>query len=503
MGASPTVGLLSADKAREAEKRLVDQVSTDRVFALRPAAGSVASSMAATAGGSLDEYQSRTLVRPEQYEPFVGAERIDELKRLAEPLTGKGWANINSTFSGGGVAELLRSAVPLARGLGIDARWYGLRGTDEFFRVTKKFHNLLQGEEQSITLEEMFGVYLETIEENARRAHIVSDVIEVHDPQPAALIMSGALYGHVLWRCHIDTSTPDPLIWRFLLPYVNQCAGAIFSMPEFVGAGLKVPLYQVTPCIDPLAAKNREFTEEEALDVLAPLFQETNVDPGRPILAAVSRYDNHKNQRAILRAFELLKANFNGVTPYLIFLGNTAADDPEGGNVLDCLRREADADPDVRFWADVEDNDRVVGALMRVARACIHVLTREGHGLVVSEALWQGTPVIGSRVGGIKAQVLDGETGYLVDSLDVEAIAAAMRRLVEEEAEARAVGAQGKEHVRGNFLLPELMKRYLVLLRLYTGVDESVPEFRLDNLSYSEVLQAVMTLARGRERRYA
>ena len=207
------------------------------------------------------------------------------------------------------------------------------------------------------------------------------------------------------------------------MPYINRCAGAVFTMPEFVGPGLTLPLYQITPSIDPLAEKNRQYSRDEALSILDPLFQRHDIDSGRPILAAVSRYDVHKNQATILEAFKKLKETKRANPPYLIFPGNTASDDPEGDAVLASLRELAGDDPDVHFWVNVEDNDRVVGALMKAARAFIHVSTKEGFGLVVTEALWQGAPVIGSRVGGIKEQVIDGQTGYLVDPLDVETIA--------------------------------------------------------------------------------
>lgn len=438
----------------------------------------------------LEEYQPARDVAPEEYAPFIGPARVDELKRLAEPLAGRGWTNINSTLVGGGVAEMLRSVVPLARGLGVDARWYVIQGSDEFFRVTKKFHNMLQGVAQEITLSEIFDAYLDTIGENARNMFITSDLVVVHDPQPAGLIMNGVIYGNVLWRCHIDTSSPDPTVWRFLLPYINHCAGAIFTMPGFVGPGLHVPIYQIMPCIDPLAPKNRQYTTPEALEVLRPLFEAHGVDPERPILAAVSRYDVHKNQATILEAFQRLRASRRGgPAPLLIFLGNTASDDPEGEGMLAQLRARAGDDPDVRFWVNVENNDAVVGALMRVARAFIHVSTREGFGLVVSEALWQGTPVIGSRVGGIVAQVKDGETGFVVDPLDAAAIADRMARLLDQPEEAAWLGEAGREHVREHFLLPELVRRYLLLLRYYARIDRDPPAFRLGEMTYTEVLQ--------------
>ena len=440
----------------------------------------------------LEEYKPDFTIGIEEYEPYIGRERVDELKRLAEPLEGKGWANVNSTLMGGGVAEMLRSVIPLARGLGVDACWCVIGGNDNFFNVTKKFHNLLQGLNGSISLDEIFGAYLDTINENSQNTFITSDMVVIHDPQPVAMVMKGVIVGNVLWRCHIDTSDPNQIIWRFILPYINHYAGAIFTMPEFIHSGIKIPLYQVFPCIDPRAEKNKQLSKHEALDILAPLFNEYDVDPGRPIMAAVSRYDIHKNQSTIIKAFRKLRRlrSYNP-PPYLIFLGNTATDDPEGGTMLEKLKQEAGDDPDIRFWVNVKNNDQVVGALMHIACGFVHVSTREGFGLVVSEALWQGTPVIGSRIGGIIAQVLDGKTGFIVDPLDVDAIASKMVRFLDSPEEATVLGVQGREHVRKYFLLPELIRRYLMMLRYYTNVDRRVPEFRLNDLTYSEVINVV------------
>ena len=440
----------------------------------------------------LEEYEPDFTLEAKDYKTFIGPKRVEELKYLAEPLEGKGWGNVNSTLMGGGVAEMLRSVIPLARGLGVDAHWCVIKGDDNFFQVTKKFHNLLQGVDQTITLEEIFGAYLDTIDENVKNTFIASDMVVIHDPQPAALIMNGVIFGNILWRCHIDTSVPNQVVWRFLLPYINFCSGAIFTMPEFVGPGLQIPRYQISPCIDPRAKKNHQYSDREALDVLTPLFNENNVDPERPILTAISRYDIHKNQGAILKAFKhLRKERRCNPPPYLIFMGNTATDDPEGRAMLEKLKKQAGDDPDIRFWVNVENNDQVVGALMHIARGFIHVSTREGFGLVVLEALWQGTPVIGSKVGGIKKQVLHDQTGYLVDPLDVDDIASKMAVFLDSPDKVAALGAQGKEHVRERFLLPELMRHYLVLLRFYTGISRALPAFRLDELAYSEIIHAM------------
>ncbi len=447
----------------------------------------------------LEEYQPEATLTIDEYEPYIGPERVDALKHLAGAVEGRGWANINSSFTGGGVAEMLRSVIPLARSLGIQAHWSTIRGHDTFFQITKKFHNTLQGVDQPISLQELFETYLDNLAANAQNVQIESDLIIVHDPQPVALIMHGVLIGNVLWRCHIDTSTPNPTVWRFIAPYINQYVGAIFTMPEFVGPGLQIPQYQITPCIDPLAEKNQQYTERRTKEILAPLFQQHTIDPDRPILAAISRYDIHKNQASIIEAFKRLREErAYDPSPYLIFLGNTATDDPEGEAMLAQLETQAGDDPDIHLWVNVENNDQVVGSLMRLAHGFVHVSTREGFGLVVSEALWQGTPVIGSRVGGIVQQVVDGKTGYLVDPLDVEAIATKMARILDNPEQTAQLGKQAQAHVRNNFLLPELIRRYLVLLNYYAGVERTVPAFRLNTMSYREVVSTMLPSLVGR-----
>lgn len=437
----------------------------------------------------LKSYSSNLETNIEDYSPYIGDEGVASLRKLAGILEGKKWTSINSTFDGGGVAEMLRSTIPFARGLGVDARWYVIEGGDSFFRVTKKFHNLLQGVEQSISIDDIFTTYLENIDHIAANFSHTADLIVVHDPQPAGLLAKGVMFGKVLWRCHIDTSRPHPAVWRFLLPYVNHCDGAIFTMPDFIGPGLNVPLYEISPCIDPLTAKNRQYAVSEARDVLSPLFNKSGVDPEKPILAAISRYDIHKNQETIVKAFRKLREEKRyDPAPNLIFLGNTASDDPEGEGILESLQSAAGDDPGIHFFVNVEDNDRVVGALMRLARGVVHVSTREGFGLVVTEALWQGTPVIGSAVGGITKQVIDGETGFLVHPQDVDDIAGKMAWLLDHPERAQAMGANAQEHVRRKFLLPELIRRYLLLLRYHAGIDPEPPRFRLNKRSYREVI---------------
>ncbi|MFH1503884.1 MAG: glycosyltransferase [Candidatus Omnitrophota bacterium] len=426
------------------------------------------------------------------YEPFIGKEALEEIKFLAQPLHNKVWANVNSTFVGGGVAEMLQSVLPFARGLGIDARWFVIEGSNEFFTVTKKFHNLLQGVDQDITLKEIFHAYLDTIDENTKNVKIVGHMVTIHDPQPAAIVMNGNVYGHILWRCHIDTSNASRRIWRFLLPYINQYAGAIFTAREFARDNLQIPTYEISPSIDPLRTKNKRRAREEALKILADVFNEHSIDPQRPIVAAVSRYDVHKNQKGIIESFRLMKKSLpKGSHPILIIMGNSAADDPEGSRVYEEVKEAAGGDKDIYFLLNVENNDQVVGSLVSIADCFVHISTKEGFGLVVTEAMWQGTPVIGSNVGGIPKQVISGVNGFLVAPYAYEEIARAMKTFIEDKKLREEYGKNAQQHVRQNFLLPNMLRKELVLMRYYLEIDNKIPSFRMNKLTYKEISQAL------------
>ncbi len=426
------------------------------------------------------------------YKPFVGAEFLDDLKFLAEPLEKKVWANVNSTFIGGGVAEMLQGVVPFARGLGIEARWFVIEGSEEFFTVTKKFHNLLQGVDQDITLREIFHAYLDTIDENTRDVKVVGHMVTIHDPQPAAIIMNGNVYGHIFWRCHIDTSAASRRIWRFLLPYINQFEGAIFSSSEFIRENVQVPTYEISPSIDPLRTKNKHRTRKEALKVLGKLFDESNIDPDRPIIAAVSRYDIHKNQKAIISAFKLLKKNLpKGTAPVLVMVGNSASDDPEGMMVYKEIKKAADGEKDIHLFLNVENNDEIIGSLLAIAECFVHVSTKEGFGLVVSEAMWQGTPVVGSKVGGIKMQVVNGHNGFVVEPYAIEDMARAMKSILEDEQLKHTLSKNAMQTVRQHYLLPHMVYKHLLLMRYCMEIDNKVPPFRVNKLTYSEITEAL------------
>ncbi len=416
------------------------------------------------------------------YREAIGGEKLEILKQLALPLENKNWAHVNSTYEGGGVAEMLRGLVPLAKGLGINAQWHCLEAhTEDFFSITKKFHDLIQGVEHSMSFEELHGVYIDNAVKNFENYSVKADLTIVHDPQPCATSVFGNYEGPKLWRCHIDTTAANRYIWNFFLPFINHYDGTIFTDKNFVRPGIKKPVYQISPAIDPLSPKNKQLTRAEAVRILEPLFARHNIDGNRPIVLAVSRYDVHKNQSAIIQAFKEIKKDREVLKkrPVLVMVGNTATDDPDGQAMYGRMMEERENDEDIFLLMNIENNDQNIGALMRLANQFVHLSTKEGFGLVVTEALWQGTPVIGSNVGGIPQQVIDNETGFLVEPFAGDKIMQKMKYLLLHPEENKYIGQQAIEHVRENFLLPSLLEKYLVLMRYYMGIDKNIPFFKM------------------------
>ncbi len=409
----------------------------------------------------------------EIYSEIIGKDKVESIRKLADLLVNKTWTNVNSTFEGGGVAEMLKSIVPLANGLGINCLWYCIEGSENFYMVTKRFHNIIQGLDQKFTLEDLLDLYINTNKKNFKNKRIIADMNVVHDPQPCASIVHGHYEGKMIWRCHIDTSETNELIWNFLLPYINNYDGVVFSHDNFVKEGIKKPVYRMAPAIDPLSVKNKQRTEKEALDTLSDLFNTHNIDPRRPIILAVSRYDVHKNQETIIKSFIKLKSfkKIQKIKPLLIIVGNSASDDPEGSEVYSRITKIADGDPDIHLLLNISNNDESIGSLMKIAKVFVHVSTKEGFGLVISEALWQGTPVIGSNIGGIPLQVINNKTGFLVEPYNVDHIATYIKFLLTNKDERERMGYHAVEHVRNHFLITSLIKRYCILMRFLLGID--------------------------------
>jgi trehalose synthase len=389
----------------------------------------------------------------EDYAELLGAGEIEELRALAKPLRGRSIEMINSTAVGGGVAEILNRLVPLAEELDLNIKWDVLSGAEDFFEVTKSFHNALHGEPYRADPKD-FEIFLAYNERNRATLPLDAEFMVIHDPQPAALI-DGRSTGtnHWVWRCHIDLSHPNRAVWDFLEKFISRYDGAMFSSPEF-SRQLPIPQYLFYPAIDPLSEKNCPLDQE----FIEQTLRRYNIDPLRPILTQISRFDRLKDPVGVIRAYRIVKRYFDC---QLVLAGGSASDDPEGAIVLKEVLREADHDPDIKVlelpaWAPLE-----VNALQRASTIVIQKSLREGFGLTVSEALWKKKPVVASAVGGIPTQIIHKHTGLLSHS--VEGTAYQIRFLLSHPEIAAKLGENGHQHVKENFLITQKLKRYLSL----------------------------------------
>ncbi|MBI4289254.1 MAG: glycosyltransferase [Chloroflexi bacterium] len=397
-------------------------------------------------------------MRISDYEPLVGRSTIEELRILGNRLAGKVIHNINSTFSGGGVAEILSRMVPLMVQLGLDARWNVIKGNDEFFAVTKKFHNALHGREEAITRDE-YALFLEVNRKNLDEMKLHGDIMFIHDPQPVALVEKrGELGGKWAWRCHIDVSNPQAEVWEFLRKFVIKYDGAAFSAPSFAQT-IPIRQFMVSPSIDPLSDKNRELPQETIDSVLAKY----NIPADKPIITQVSRFDRLKDPVGVIQAFDLVKKS---IDCQLVMAGGTATDDPESEVVLKEVRERAEANPDIHILLIPPGSDIEINALQRASTVILQKSIKEGFGLTVSEALWKAKPVVASAVGGITLQVKNKFTGLL--SHGIEGTAYDLKQLLSNPEYAKWLGENGREHVRQNFLITRHIKEYLLMfLALY------------------------------------
>jgi trehalose synthase len=392
------------------------------------------------------------------YSPIVGDGAIEQIHSLADPLRGARVAHVNATAFGGGVAEMLDTLVPLMRDVGLDAEWQVIEGEDEFFSVTKACHNGLQGMDIPFT-EEMQAVWRHYNKMNAARFEGEYDFVVIHDPQPAGLLhYHGVGDGkHWAWRCHIDTSHPNPAYWGFFAPYISEYEAGVFTMEQYVGPGVDFEhLAIVTPTIDPLSPKNAPMAEDRAREIVARF----GIDLSRPLVTQVSRFDPWKDPLGVIDAYRIVKAQVPEVQ--LALVGSMASDDPEGWYYLDKTIRHAGEDFDIYILHNFHGVGALeVGAFQTISDVVVQKSTREGFGLVVTEGLWKGKPVVGGNAGGIPLQVLDGQTGFLVDS--AEECGAKVLYLLQHPQETARMGAAARDHVRRNFLTTRHLADYLRL----------------------------------------
>lgn len=391
--------------------------------------------------------------RVSDYAPIVGDSFVDELRLLAERLEGRSVQNINSTSVGGGVAEILLRMLPLLQDLGVRARWDVIKGNERFFLITKKMHNALHGVPEQFSPED-WEFFLEVNRQNVDVLADKADIVFIHDPQPIALVENKKRNGGSwIWRCHIDFTAPLPAVWSFLKKFIGAYDAAVFSAPAF-SRQLAIQQVLVSPSIDPLSDKNKDLTEEEVGAVCARF----NLDRERPIVTQISRFDYLKDPLGVIRAYKLVKEY---IDCQLVLAGGGATDDPEGMKVLEEVRAEADKDPDIFVLFLPPASDLEINALQRASTVILQKSLREGFGLTVSEALWKAKPVIASAVGGIPLQIAHKHSGILTHS--IEGTAYWIKQLLNEPEYARRLGANGREHVRNNFLITRHIRDYLLL----------------------------------------
>ena len=397
------------------------------------------------------------------YQGLIGHDAVEEIEELAAPLRGARVLHLNATAHGGGVAEMLPTLVALKRDLGIEAEWYALSGNDAFFDLTKKLHNGLQGMDIELS-PDVRGLYLSTLDANREAFESDWDFVVVHDPQPAGMLelLDGRRTGHWLWRLHVDTSTPNEAAIDFLAPYMGGYEVAIFTLPEYAAPQLSPARTEyVYPSIDPLAPKNQALSPALARQLLTNRF---GIDPDRPVMTQISRYDPWKDPLGVIDAYRAVKQQVRGVQ--LALVGNLADDDPEGIEYHARAVEYAGDDPDIRVLSTLDrlcQDDLThaleVNAFQAGSDVIVQKSTREGFGLVVTEAMWKGAPVVGGRVGGIVHQIEDGTNGYLVS--DVDECAERVIALLEDPEHRREMGEKARETVRKRFLTPRHLADYL------------------------------------------
>lgn len=396
----------------------------------------------------------------ERYLNCVGAEALADIFRAARPLYGRRILEVNSTFHGGGVAGMLNSLVPLFNDVGINADWNLLYGDPALFQVTKKLHNALQGEHISLSRRELQS-YLSVNQAFARYSPISHHrLVIVHDPQPLPMIRYRQKNVPWIWRCHIDLSSPDEAIWRRLKPFVLRYDAIVVSSETFRKPDLPVETAIIPPAIDSLSAINRELSQTTIDAELAKY----GIPRDKPLVVQVSRFDKWKDPMGVLEVFLRVREKMDC---RLVMLGNMASDDPEGPTIYNEIHARTQEMDDILLITQTDA--LLVNALQREAAVVLQLSRREGFGLTVSEALWKRTPVVATDVGGIPLQVLDGQTGYLVESGDYDTAAERVIQLLEDEKLREQLGDRGHAHVQEHFLMPRLLLDWLKLIGKVMG----------------------------------
>lgn len=384
----------------------------------------------------------------EEYGKYIGAEAVDRIYKKAKKLRDFHILHVNSTYYGGGVAEMLSSLTLLFNSLGIKTGWRVIQGSPDFFSITKKMHNALQGGKINLTKRKM-QIYEDVIYENAIRNHLQHDIVVINDPQPLPLINHYRKRGPWIWRCHIDLTNPNKRLWSYLSHFIERYDAAVLTLKEYKQK-ISTPQLFFLPAINPFSIKNRRLSKKESDERL----KHYEIPTDLPLVVQISRFDRWKDPEGVIKAFKLARKE---VDCTLVLLGNVATDDPEGADIyhslIDC-REE-------RIIILSHQDTALVNALQSRAAVVLQKSIREGFGLTVAEAMWKGTPIIGGNVGGIRYQIEDGVNGFLVNS--IEEAAKRIVQIVKDKKRGKNMGQKAKETVRKNFLMTRLVEQYLDL----------------------------------------
>ncbi len=394
----------------------------------------------------------------EDYEPLIGKQAVERIKDKAILLQDLHIANVNSTYYGGGVSVLLSSLTILLNALGIKTGWRVIQGSPDFFNITKRMHNALQGGKINLT-DRKKRIYRDVLLQNVMRNHIDHDVVIVHDPQPLLMINHYRKRGPWIWRCHIDISEPHKALWGYFKPHIEKYDAVIVSSDAYK-QDLKTPQVTFMPAIDPFSILNQDLSESE----IAERLDYYDIPTDLPLVVQISRFDKWKDPQGVIDAFKKARKKVDAT---LVLLGNVATDDPEGIEVYKSLLNQREE----RILILSKEDTALVNALQRRAAVVLQKSIREGFGLTVSEAMWKGTPVIGGDVGGIRFQIEDGRNGFLVSSVDQAA--ERIVQVLSDKKLRKQMSKEAHETVKNKFLLSRYLEQYLDLFLAFE------PEFRL------------------------
>jgi trehalose synthase len=392
----------------------------------------------------------------------AGEQIISTIHKKVRKLYGTHSLAINSTFLGGGVAEILNSMVPLLNDAGLDTGWRTVHGTPDFYEITKKIHNAMQGNSVGLSDDEKH-LYLGVNRDFSIYTHINHDFVIVHDPQPLPLVRYFKKNQPWVWRCHIDISEPNEEVWRFLRTYLLRYDVMLISSEKYRKPDLPVEQRIVHPAIDPLSMKNRDMSEAE----IASYIEHAGIPTDKPVLTQVSRMDPWKDPMGVLDVYEKVRQR---VDCRLVFCYNLASDDPEGVQVYEEVYERAQEYVDAGDVIFVMGNNALlVNAIQRFSAVVLQKSLREGFCLTVTEAMWKGAAVVATTAGGIPEQITDGSDGYLIDPRDIDMTADRVTELLRNPGLREEMGRKARETVRQRFITTRLILDYIDLMLELTG----------------------------------